>query len=66
MSRGRTAAELALVFALLLALVWRVPARVAPEWRGGLETACGIAIAALVVASWWRRRAGLDRLGLAP
>jgi hypothetical protein len=59
LSRARTAAELAAVYALLIAMLWRI---------GGAWTTplCGVAIAAIVLASWRRRRATAAELGLAP
>lgn len=58
MSRSRTAIELAAAYALLLALVWRV----APEHGDAL----GAALAAVLLAAWWRREETLASLGLAP
>jgi hypothetical protein len=59
LSRGRTLAELALVYGLLLAIVWGAgpPA---------LTSLSGVAIALIVAASWWRSGIGLAALGLAP
>jgi hypothetical protein len=58
LNRSQTAAELVAAYALLLALVWQVAPRHA--------SALGIALAAVLVASWWRRGATLASLGLSP
>lgn len=58
MSRTRTGAELVAAYGLLLALVWRV----APAHSGAL----GVALAIVVLASWWRREETFASLGLAP
>lgn len=62
----RVGAELAAVFLLLLAIVWRVGARIAPGAEGTVGTLLGVAAAAIVLLSWRRRAATLDALGMTP
>jgi hypothetical protein len=62
----RVGAELAAVFLLLLAIVWRVGAWIAPDAEGAVGTLLGVAAGAIVLLSWWRRGATLDALGMAP
>ena len=61
MSGSRTAAALLVVYALLAAILWRAfgTGSVAP-------TLCGVAIAAIVLATWRRNGATPASLGLAP
>ena len=64
MSRARTQGELALVYGLLLGIVWD-----AGRLFGGtplIAILFGVAVAAIVAASWWRNGVTLDALGLAP
>jgi hypothetical protein len=62
----RTGAELAAVFLLLLAILWRAGAWLAPGAAGTVGTLCGVSAAAIVLTSWWQRGATLDALGMAP
>jgi membrane protease YdiL (CAAX protease family) len=68
LSRPRPAFEVTAVFALLLALVWRTGARVAPtEAVAGAVTAMlAASIAAIVFGCFWRDGIGLRALGLLP
>lgn len=62
----RTGAELAAVFLLLLAIVWRAGAWIAPGAEGAVGTLFGVGAGAIVLLSWRRRGATLDSLGMAP
>lgn len=66
MNPSRVGAELAAVFLLLLAIVWRAGAWIAPSAQGAIGTLIGVAAGAIVLLSWRRRGATLDALGLAP
>jgi hypothetical protein len=64
LSRDRL--ELGAVFALLLAIVWRAGAWIAPNAEGAANAVLGAAAAAIVLLSWRRTGASLASLGLAP
>jgi hypothetical protein len=64
LSRSRTAAELLVVYALLAAILWRAGRAFGAE--AVVTPLCGVAIAALVLASWRRTGATFASLGLAP
>lgn len=68
MSRTRPGLEVAVVFALLIAVVWR-----AGEWlpipehaAAALDTTLAVLAAAIVLVAWWRAGVGPNALGLAP
>jgi hypothetical protein len=64
LSRSRTIAELVSVYALLLAMLWRIGR---PFGADAVATpVCGVAIAAIVFLTWRRTGATRDSLGLAP
>jgi hypothetical protein len=58
--------ELAAVFLLLLALVWRAGEWIAPSAAGALNALLGLAVAAVVVRAWRRDAMMPAALGLAP
>ena len=68
MSDTRPRLEVAVVFALLIAVVWR-----AGEWLPipedaavALDTTLAVLAAAIVLLAWWRAGVGVEALGLAP
>ena len=68
MRRSRPGLEVAAVFSLLLALVWRVADSIAPaESSAGLfDAAFAAVLVAIVVGTWWRDGIGPRALGLLP
>ena len=68
MRKPRPLLEVAAVFALLLAMVWRVAERIAPgrSNAGLIDAVFAALLVAIVVGCWWRDRIGLRALGLLP
>jgi hypothetical protein len=68
LSRPRPALEVTAVFALLLALVWRVGAWIAPTEAAAdvLTPALAVLLAAIIAGSFWRDGIGLRALGMWP
>jgi hypothetical protein len=66
LTRSRVGAELASVFLLLLAIVWRAGAWISPSALDSVGTLLGVVAGAIVLLSWGRRGVTLDVLGLAP
>jgi hypothetical protein len=68
LSRTRPGLEAAVVFALLIAVVWRagdwlpIPERTA----AALDTMLALLATAIVLVAWWRAGVGIHALGLAP
>jgi predicted NBD/HSP70 family sugar kinase len=68
LSRTRPGLDVAVVFALLIAVTWR-----AGEWlpipeyaAAALDTTLAVLAAAIVLVGWWRAGVGPNALGLAP
>ena len=68
MRSHRPGLEIAAVFVLLLALVWRAGDWLAPtdSSAGLVNGVLGALVAVIVVGSWWRDGVGLRALGLLP
>lgn len=68
MTRERPGLEVAIVFALLLAVVWRVGSwlPISASAANAIGTTLGVFTAAVVVLAWRRAGVGAQALGLAP
>jgi len=68
LSRTQPGLEVAVVFALLIAVVWRAGESlpISGHAAAALDTTLALLTAAIVLVAWWRAGVGPSALGLAP